>query len=337
MPIISYTDRRTPKGRLVVLCIYLSLLLGGVTMIYPFLIMVTGSFSNAYDYERRAPLPRYFWSQNDRFMRTLCGYFPPAHRGSIRQLRAYFPDLPESWQLWAAIGDDTKNSDEWASRQLARLKDPATRTQIETAAKDYAEFMKGWDLQETVLAFDQRYVAPFLKDKYKTLEGLNKAWEISIDDFPKVDAAEWSGEPIDQAGYTPQVDVRYRDLLEFRQAYRENRYSWYLKGDDAYAGYLRPAMMRYLWRTSRRTSSSRPRRSRLPPPRAPPPPSLRLPPPPLPPLLPRRLSLHRRRLRRQPNSPPCPSRCLPMPRRMSSLSGASSSKAASLCAMSRSA
>ncbi len=247
MPIISYTDRRTPKGRLVVAFIYLSLLVGGLTMVYPFLIMVTGSVSNSYDYERRAPLPRYVWSESDRFMRMLCQYFPPAHRNSIRQLRSYFSDLPESWQIWAAVGDDTANSDKWAQQELARVQDPAARPFVEAAAKDYAEFAKTWDPHETILAYDQRYVTPFLRGKYQTLEALNKAWEVSIDDFAKIDASEWSGEPIDQAGYVPLVDTRYKDLIEFRQAYAQNRYSGYLKGEGAPAGFLRPAAMRYLW------------------------------------------------------------------------------------------
>lgn len=247
MPIINDIDRKTPKGRVVVTGIYLALIVGGMTMVYPFLVMLTGSVSNGFDYDRRDPMPRYAWSVEDRFMHMLCAYFPPAHRASLRQVRAYFPDLPVDWTIWSQIGDDRKNSDAWAAKQLARLKDPEQRKQLEAAAEDYAAFMGNWDLTETILAYDNRYVAPFLRTRYKTLENLNKAWRMSIDDFAKVNASEWSGEPIDQASYTPELDVRYEDLLDFRKDYRENRFTPYLKGKGAYAGYLRPAALRFIW------------------------------------------------------------------------------------------
>ncbi len=247
MPIINELDRKSPKGRLVTLGIYLALLVGGMSMVYPFLVMLTGSVSNAFDYERRSMVPRYLFSREDRFMSTLCTYFPPAHRGSVRQLRSYFADLPEDWSIWTQIGDDRQNSDQWARRQLSRIDDPASRAKLDAAARDYAEFAAKWDAREAILAYDSRFVAPFLRQQYQTVEAVNQAWEIAVEDFALVNAGEWSGEPIDQASYVPLVDVRYKDLLAFREAYRDNRFTPFLKGDGAYAGYLRPASLRYLW------------------------------------------------------------------------------------------
>jgi len=247
MPIISPTDAKTLSGRLAILAIYLGLSLGGAAMVFPFLVMATGSTSNAFDYERRSPLPRHLWSREDRFVRMLATYFPASHRGSLRQLRACFPDLPPDWQTWAQIGDDRAGSDRWARAQLRRLDDPAQRPAIEAAARDYRDFAAGWDLRETILAYDTRYVAPFLRARYRTLERFNAAWEVSVDDFAQITAPEWSGEPIDQPGYAPIYDTRYTDLLAFRQAYREQRFTRFLAAPDAYAGYLRPAAMRYLW------------------------------------------------------------------------------------------
>lgn len=247
MPIISDIDRKSTKGRAVTAGIYFFLIIGGITMVYPFLVMLTGSVSNGFDYDRRDPLPRYILSRQDQFMHMLCGYFPPAHRASLRQVRAFFPDLPTDWQIWSQIGDDRVNTDAWASKQLAQLKDPQRRQKLETAAKDYHEFMSDWNVSETILAYNDRYIAPFLRFRYQTLDKLNKSWAMSIDDFAKVNASEWSGEPIDQATYTPEIDVRYTDLLEFRKAYRNNQFTPYLKGDAAVAGYLRPAALRFIW------------------------------------------------------------------------------------------
>ena len=247
MPIINEIDRRSAKGRVVTVGIYGALALGGLAMVYPFMVMLTGSVSNGFDYDRRDPLPRYVWSRDDRFMHMLCGYFPPSHRGSMRQLRAYFPDLPPDWQIWSQIGDNREATDAWAGKQLARLADPEERARLEAAARDYAEFMADWDLTETILAYDNRYVPPFLRARYGTLAKLNQAWGMSTDDFAKVTATEWSGEPIDQASYTPERDVRYDDLLAFRQAYRENRFTPFLNGEGSSAGYLRPASLRFIW------------------------------------------------------------------------------------------
>lgn len=223
--------------------IYALLIVGGVTMVYPFMVMVTGSVSNPFDYNRRSMLPRFLWSREDRFMRVLASYFPATHRASVRQLRSYFPDFPEDFQTWAQIGDETTASDRWARKQLAALSDP----HLQAAASDYREFVRDWDLRETVLAYDYRNVGPFLRERYGTLERYNKSWEVSIDDFSKVSDSEWSGEPIDQQCYVPEGDARDRDLLEFRRAYRENRFTPYLRGEGAPAGYLRPASLRYVW------------------------------------------------------------------------------------------
>ena len=247
MPILSHTDYRTAKGRLIVIGIYAALLIGGLTMVYPFMVTITGSISNPFDYERRSALPRWLWSREDRFMRTLCTYFPPAHRQSIRQLRQYFPDVPEDWQIWSAIGDDLKRSDAWARKQLQRLHDPQSLQHLRAAAADYAEFAQNWDVRETILAYDQRHVAPFLRQLYGSLDRFNASWEFSVDDFYKVTASEWSGEPIDLPNYIPEPDNRYRDLLLFREEYRKNRFTPFLGGKDAPAGYLRPAALRFLW------------------------------------------------------------------------------------------
>ena len=247
MPIIRTSDTKSLRGRLMIVGIYAALIVGGLTMVYPFMVMLTGSISTPFDFDRRSPIPRFLFSRSDRFMRMLCGFFPPSHRGSFAQLRSFFPDLPSDWQIWAQVGDETGATDRWARQQLATLEDPAIREQLGTVAQDYLDFTRDWDLRETVLAYDQRHVTPFLRDKYGTLDAFNVAWEMSVDDFTKVQAAEWSGEPIDQAAYVPLVDRRYLDLLEFRQAHRESRFSTYLRGERAPAGFLRPAALAYLW------------------------------------------------------------------------------------------
>lgn len=245
MPIISHTDRRSYKGRLLILCIYMALMLGGATMVYPFLVMLTGATGTSFDYERRAALPRHVVSREDRFLRALTNFFPSSHRNSLRQMRAFFPEVKADWQSWSQIGDDKVGSDTFAQAELKKIDDPQTRKHIQVAANDYADWFKNWDVHETILSFDNRHIAPFLRGRYGSLEAYNKAWEVSIDDFSKAAAPEWSGEPIDQQTYVPLDDTRYKDLLLFREDYRQNKFTPFLQG--APADYLRPAALRYLW------------------------------------------------------------------------------------------
>ncbi len=247
MPVLSYTDTRRAKGRLFVLLIYTLLTLGGVTMVWPFLVMVTGSASNSFDYNRRSALPRFLWSRPDRLMRVLCAHFPPFHRNSLAQMRAYFPTMPEDWTVWAQLGDEKAATDEWATAQLADLADATKHAQMETAARDYADFTREMNLRETVLAYDPKFVPEFLRRRYGDLEAFNKSWEVSADDFVKATDEEWRGEPIDQQGYVPEEDNRYLDLLTFRQEWLDHHYTSYLKGDSQAASYLRPASLRYVW------------------------------------------------------------------------------------------
>ena len=247
MPIIDLIERKTVKGRVLITWMYLTLMLGGAAMVYPFLVMMTGSTSCQFDYERRSVVPRYLYSREDRLMRTLCLYFPQSIRNSMRTMRMYFPDMREDWLSWKALGDEYAQTDQWASKRLAELDNPEKRAHLENAAKDYSEFVKTWDVHETILAFNTRYVAPFLRTRYGNTTKLNEAWNTSTDDFYKVTVPDWSGEPIDQSQYVPVVDLRYKDLLAFRDEYAKNRYTSYLNGPGAHAGFLRPASIRYLW------------------------------------------------------------------------------------------
>ncbi len=247
MPILNTNDRKCFRGRVAVILIYSALILGGITMVVPFMITLTGSVSTDFDYVRRSPLPRFLWSSPDRLMRTLCSYFPSARRSSLAQMRGYFPSLPAEWRTWAQVGEDAAGSDAWARQQLARLDDPVSRVRLETMTRDYGDFCKTLDKRETVLAYDARYVAPFLRQQYGSVEALNAAWGIDVDDFSKVSSSVWSGEPIDQRGYMPGGDRRYLDLLVFRDAYRNHTYTPFLRGEWDQANYLRPAALAYIW------------------------------------------------------------------------------------------
>src|SRR2546423_11775406 len=60
MPILTPLERRSPAARLLVALVYAALVLGAVTMLYPFLIMLGSSMTSALDVQEYRVLPRYF-------------------------------------------------------------------------------------------------------------------------------------------------------------------------------------------------------------------------------------------------------------------------------------
>ena len=87
MPIIAQIGQKTQKGRVAILSIYGLLIVMGITMVVPFLITLTSSTTNDFDYDRFSILPRSMWSRGDRFMKGLVGYFnltiSPLQNGSL--------------------------------------------------------------------------------------------------------------------------------------------------------------------------------------------------------------------------------------------------------------
>ncbi|HAH87526.1 MAG TPA: hypothetical protein DCL60_09175 [Armatimonadetes bacterium] len=69
MPIIPVIGRKTPKLRAVIIFIYALLILGSITMVYPFMIMLSGSIKGNTDIDRMDPFPQFAYSDQVQFAR----------------------------------------------------------------------------------------------------------------------------------------------------------------------------------------------------------------------------------------------------------------------------
>jgi hypothetical protein len=113
VPILSHSSRHSLSHRLAVGVIYPLLTVMGITMVVPFLITLTLSVSNAYDYQRFSVVPRYFYSDEDRFVKYLTGYFndysgwqaqmalisPMSRkRGRVGRISAVIGKVPTVWR-----------------------------------------------------------------------------------------------------------------------------------------------------------------------------------------------------------------------------------------------
>ena len=61
MPIIGKVGRKTLKVRILSLIIHIVLLLGAVTMIYPFMVMISASFKSNVDAQTFSIYPQFFF------------------------------------------------------------------------------------------------------------------------------------------------------------------------------------------------------------------------------------------------------------------------------------
>jgi len=75
MPIISRIGRKAPKVRLLVFAVYAVLIVGAVTMVYPFMVMLAGSTKTAVDVKDFAPIPTFWHDDAALYRKHIEGLF----------------------------------------------------------------------------------------------------------------------------------------------------------------------------------------------------------------------------------------------------------------------
>jgi len=162
MPVILPAERKSTKARLFLALIYALLSLGGITMIWPFLVMLSASFTGPYDYHRYSPVVRALWDRPDRFMRHISSSFD-------RFPLDIYPDAPEQWGSWIVISRDEEGCRSFASQQLAAIDDPQTFARWQRAAADYASFNLDYDPLNSICNYDSRHIASFVRNHFEEL------------------------------------------------------------------------------------------------------------------------------------------------------------------------
>ncbi len=75
MPLISSIGRKSPKTRALHTAIYAALILGSITMIYPFLLMISGSTKSAVDIKDFNIVPRFLYDDTALYQKHVEGLF----------------------------------------------------------------------------------------------------------------------------------------------------------------------------------------------------------------------------------------------------------------------
>ncbi len=168
MSLLPKIGRKAPKVRLGIALIYSLLSVGGIAMVYPFLITVTGALSNDLDYYRFSWYPGYWFNSGERYLKYLAEryqgrfeYFKSAYRvpaswGDFRNVPSNQEDMARHFPVYGL----ESNPEKWkAATQLAA---------------DYGEFIQSdynsrrW-AENTIPLFIRWEVATyqtFLRDRY---------------------------------------------------------------------------------------------------------------------------------------------------------------------------
>ena len=176
MAVILESERRSLKARVFLAIIYSLLVLGAVTMVYPFMVMISSSFASSYDYYRHSPVVNGFFDREDRFMRSIAVNF----RVFPKEL---YPEAPAEWTNWAMVAKDRKGVSHFARRELSPYADEEYLKSARIRAEKFIRTLAAFPANRLTCNYDARDVPGFVKRKYGTVEALNAAWPIRYRSF----------------------------------------------------------------------------------------------------------------------------------------------------------
>ena len=218
---------------------YVILSVLSVTMVTPFLITVASSICNDYDYERYRPLPRFFHSRPDRFVKGLVRCFN-SYPKWYEQMGARFERMPAHWTGWRQIGREREEADAVAAEYL-QADAPATEKRKVMAA-DYADFCAEYPLVDQLATITDIDAARFIADRYRArwceenpdaatqlssreqraagLKLLSNSWDIPLPNFYLLGFQDSEmREPYWQQSWFPAIEgPKYQSFLLVKKA-----------------------------------------------------------------------------------------------------------------------
>ncbi|MBS1721025.1 MAG: carbohydrate ABC transporter permease [Armatimonadetes bacterium] len=149
MNLVGKVGRNRPRARFALLMIYCALILGAVTTVYPFLMMVTTGFKSAYDENDNSLVPKYWSDKDDLFLK----YVDDKYARNV--------SMAKSNRIGAKASSDVV-----AKYETFLMNLPPDR------------YMAGFFLAANQLSsrLTESYIS-WLKTKYPTVAELNKAYE----------------------------------------------------------------------------------------------------------------------------------------------------------------
>ncbi len=251
MPVIATVGRKKLTARLLIFIMYLMLSIMGITMVVPFLITLSGSFCNEFDYQRYHPLPKFLFSQKDRYVKDLTFYFSKNTK-AFEQMGAYFKDMPAYWVSWGEVGKDAKGSSEFARRHLESVLS-GDLEKTKTAAADYSRFVDTYPVDDLVCPVSNIEATGYLEGRMTrewhaqnpdsksffssstaesgALDMLNRKWETHLTSFYSLDFEKTTNNlPMWNQGWLPPAYPKFEDYRHIKDLYRTHYFTPGVRG-----------------------------------------------------------------------------------------------------------
>lgn len=260
MPLIAQVGRKKLKARLFLGMIYAILVIGALTMVYPFALMLSNSLKSYADFNQFNLIPRYFFEGQmlfkkyivDKLKTELLGYeygrswYSPADI----KLRCKVIDYEKSEINMAASEREGRTV---YTKKIYKTIDPLgpyynkKTEELNAIIRDWKEFFAqcpdlykfaafchGGRYDYSVLDIKPQYFQ-WLKKKYKTVKALNETY---VDNAGKFDEVSLPYEdPLRQRWLLP-LDLKYQDWQEFKRQMPMSKI-WVVSAELAFQKYLR--------------------------------------------------------------------------------------------------
>lgn len=223
MAILSKVGRRSPGARTVISVFYTIIIIGAVTMVYPFLLMLASSITGPQDMMEFRLIPRFLYRDDALYLRVITEKYLGAdyladHYGIGTDIIPMF-EVDELGDIYRSLGDDVG----WnpATASSGRLRQLA----------DFEEFLASVVPSELLqVGFEQEFGIPrraereywdFIRDAHQNnLADLNHKYGENWDDFLLVPMPK---ERVAYRSWVPPQSARYQEYLTFKSFIRKNQ------------------------------------------------------------------------------------------------------------------
>src|ERR1051326_6238793 len=212
MPVISKVGRNSTGVKVTLTLMYLFLVCGSVTMIGPFLMMLSSSIGSEADISDYRIVPRFLSDDDALFARFLNDKYN-GNLWAIKDLYRY-----ELSRIDVRTGTVTE-----MVRNL-RLRDQVAAPEQQKFIAEYGEFLEkgipselyypGYVLRGGLIGPSNKLYQEWLKAKFGSIEAMNRAYSEQYAYWAELIAP---GELIYARDWAPLYNQRYRDFLEFKK------------------------------------------------------------------------------------------------------------------------
>jgi ABC-type glycerol-3-phosphate transport system permease component len=192
MPIISQGGRKSLKVRLIFAAIYTILIVGTITMAYPFMLMLSSSVASPFDFDDLRILPKYLTNDDALAKKQLYAKYG---RENFRQLGVIYRREAD-WSTWGSLRSEKGFIKKNYPVISKRYKQSPQKCIKEIT--NWNEFKKTLSPKIITYFFPDNYDAyrDFLKKKYsknhgedkdkKAIARLNTRWERAFNNFAEI-------------------------------------------------------------------------------------------------------------------------------------------------------